>query len=85
VRRSAKYSQNAAILTEKKVISEFMQHIAMDDSLYAIGLKDTFTALQLGAVKLLIFCEKLDVSIVSVLKRNHEGMYCFEYILLCLY
>jgi len=54
-----------------------MQHIAMDDALYAIGIKDTLAALQMSAVKLLILCQNLEFSIVSVLKHNHDGEYFY--------
>lgn len=50
---------NIRVVQEKKLLSDYYGNIAQDTGLYSFGIKDTFQALELGAVKTLIMWEEI--------------------------
>eukprot|EP01006_Ploeotia_vitrea_P039738 TRINITY_DN66371_c7_g1_i1.p1 TRINITY_DN66371_c7_g1~~TRINITY_DN66371_c7_g1_i1.p1 ORF type:complete len:447 (-),score=266.41 TRINITY_DN66371_c7_g1_i1:102-1442(-) len=48
-------------IREKKLLTEYMSQISQDTGKYCFGIKDTLTALDLGAIETLIVWENLDV------------------------
>jgi len=52
---------NVRFIAEKKLLSEYFTCIAMDNNRYCFGDKDTMTALEMGAVEVLIVWENLPV------------------------
>eukprot|EP01108_Squamamoeba_japonica_P003007 TRINITY_DN2514_c0_g2_i1.p1 TRINITY_DN2514_c0_g2~~TRINITY_DN2514_c0_g2_i1.p1 ORF type:complete len:249 (+),score=89.91 TRINITY_DN2514_c0_g2_i1:108-854(+) len=57
---SADALSNVKLVQEKKLISEFFEEIAKDTGKYCYGIKDTLTALDMGASKQLIVWDNLD-------------------------
>ena len=52
---------NVKFVQEKELIQSFFDEIAQDSGKYCFGVKDTMTALDLGAVETLIVWEELDI------------------------
>ena len=64
--------RNVKFVQEKKLISSFFEEISRDTGKYCFGIKDTLTALEMGAVEILILYENLDVERL-VVKNNQTG------------
>ena len=54
------------------MISSFFEEISRDTGKYCFGIKDTLTALEMGAVEILILYENLDIERL-VVKNNQTG------------
>lgn len=63
---------NVKFLQEKKLISSYFDEISQDTGKYVFGVKDTMTALEMGAVEKLIIYENLDTHRMS-LKNSQTG------------
>jgi len=64
--------RNVKFVQEKKLISSFFEEISRDTGKYCFGIKDTLTALEMGAVEILILYENLDIERL-VVKNNQTG------------
>jgi len=64
--------RNVKFVQEKKLISSFFEEISRDTGKYCFGIKDTLTALEMGACEILILYENLDVERL-VVKNNQTG------------
>lgn len=60
------------LFKKKKLISSYFDEIAQDTGKYCFGVRDTLVGLEMGAVKILILYENLDVMRVE-LKNNQTG------------
>jgi len=65
IEMSAETLKNVKFIQEKKLITKFLDEVAQDTGKYCFGIKDTITALEMGAVETLIAWENLE------LKRLH--------------
>ncbi|KAL6044388.1 translation termination factor eRF1 [Balamuthia mandrillaris] len=63
---------NVKFVQEKKLLSKFMDELAKDTGKYAIGVKETLHALDLGAVETLIVWENLDIARYVFKNQNGE-------------
>jgi peptide chain release factor subunit 1 len=63
---------NVKFLQEKKLISSYFDEISQDTGKYVFGVKDTMTALEMGAVEKLIIYENLETHRVT-LKNSQSG------------
>lgn len=63
---------NVKFLQEKRLISSYFDEISQDTGKYVFGVKDTMTALEMGAVEKLIIWENLDTHRL-VLKNSQTG------------
>jgi len=57
---SAEVLANVKFIQEKKLISKFFEEISQDSGKYCYGVKDTFSALEIGAVETLVVWENLE-------------------------
>lgn len=64
--------QNVKFIREKKILSEYFAEISKDTQRYCFGVKDTLTALDMGAVDELIVWEQLPIT-RFVLKNKITG------------
>lgn len=64
--------KNVKFIQEKKLITSFLDEVAQDSGKYCFGIRDAITALEMGAVSMLIVWENLDVKRI-VLKNPHDG------------
>jgi peptide chain release factor subunit 1 len=60
IEQSAEVLANVKFIREKKLIAQFFDEIAQDTGKYCFGVEDTFKALELGAVELLLVYENLE-------------------------
>jgi len=63
---------NVKFIQEKKLISQYFEEIAKDTGKYCFGVNDTLSALNMGAVEILILWENLDITRYT-LKNNISG------------
>jgi len=63
---------NVKFVEEKNLLSTFMLEIAKDTGKYCFGVRDTFNALESGAVETLIVWENLDLPTPSHLIKEEE-------------
>merc|ERR1712212_142592 len=63
---------NVKFIQEKKLIGRYFDEISQDTGKYCFGVKDTLSALELGAVETLICWENLDIQRI-VLKNHASG------------
>lgn len=59
---SADALANVKFVQEKKLISQYFEHISQDTGKYCFGVVDTLRALELGAVETLIVWENLEIN-----------------------
>ena len=69
---SAEALRNVKFVQEKKLISSFFEEISRDTGKYCFGIKDTLTALEMGACEILILYENLEVERLEV-RNNQTG------------
>ncbi len=69
---AAEALKNVKFVQEKKLISSFFEEISRDTGKFCFGIKDTWNALEMGAVEILIIYENLDLERV-VVKNNQTG------------
>mmetsp|Transcript_98766 Transcript_98766/g.247552 ORF Transcript_98766/g.247552 Transcript_98766/m.247552 type:complete len:439 (+) Transcript_98766:88-1404(+) len=62
--------KNVKFIQEKRLITNFLDEVAQDTGKYCFGIKDTMTALEMGAVSTLITWENLEI-IRLVIKNPH--------------
>lgn len=67
---SAECLANVKFVNEKKLLSAYFNEIAMDTGLFCYGVRDTFHALESGAVEKLIIWENLEISRMEL--RNNS-------------
>jgi peptide chain release factor subunit 1 len=58
---SSETLKNVKFLQEKKLIGKFLDEVAQDTGKFCFGIKDTITALDMGAIEVLIVWEQLDM------------------------
>ncbi|XP_071480416.1 eukaryotic peptide chain release factor subunit 1 [Diadema setosum] len=68
---SAEVLSNVKFIQEKKLIGKYFDEISQDTGKYCFGVEDTFKALEMGAVEILIVWENLDV--VRYVLKNHSS------------
>lgn len=66
---SAEALSEVKFVQEQKLITKYFNEIAQDTGKYCFGLKDTFSALELGAMETLMVWENLDVKRIEM-KNN---------------
>ncbi|MCO5561908.1 hypothetical protein L7F22_015533 [Adiantum nelumboides] len=59
---SAEVLANVKFIQEKRLIGRYFDEISQDTGKYVFGVDDTFKALEMGAVEILIVWENLDVN-----------------------
>jgi peptide chain release factor subunit 1 len=64
--------RNVKFVQERKLISNFFDEIAKDTGRVCYGIKETFYALENGAVSTLIVWENLDLTRVVLMQGDHE-------------
>mmetsp|Transcript_4488 Transcript_4488/g.11598 ORF Transcript_4488/g.11598 Transcript_4488/m.11598 type:complete len:438 (+) Transcript_4488:71-1384(+) len=69
---SAEVLSNVKFIKEKKLISQYFEHISQDTGRYCFGVGDTIKALEMGAVETLIVYENLETN-RFVIKNNTTG------------
>ncbi|XP_063963405.1 eukaryotic peptide chain release factor subunit 1 [Lytechinus pictus] len=68
---SAEVLSNVKFIQEKKLIGKYFDEISQDTGKYCFGVEDTFKALEMGAVEILIVWENLDVTRYGL--KNHSS------------
>lgn len=68
---SAEVLSNVKFIQEKKLIGKYFDEISQDTGKYCFGVEDTFKALEMGAVEILIVWENLDVTRYAL--KNHSS------------
>ncbi|XP_011661670.2 eukaryotic peptide chain release factor subunit 1 [Strongylocentrotus purpuratus] len=68
---SAEVLSNVKFIQEKKLIGKYFDEISQDTGKYCFGVEDTFKALEMGAVEILIVWENLDVQRYAL--KNHSS------------
>ncbi|XP_041476759.1 eukaryotic peptide chain release factor subunit 1 [Lytechinus variegatus] len=68
---SAEVLSNVKFIQEKKLIGKYFDEISQDTGKYCFGVEDTFKALEMGAVEILIVWENLDVT--RYVLKNHSS------------
>jgi peptide chain release factor subunit 1 len=58
---SSETLKNVKFIQEKKLITQFMDQVAQDTGKFCFGIKDTMTALDMGACETLIVWENIDM------------------------
>uniref|UniRef100_A0A7N2L7Y8 eRF1/Pelota-like N-terminal domain-containing protein n=2 Tax=Quercus lobata TaxID=97700 RepID=A0A7N2L7Y8_QUELO len=53
---------NVKFIQEKRLIGKYFEEISLDTGKYVVGVDDTLKALEMGAVKILIVWENLDIN-----------------------
>jgi len=61
IEMSAEVLSDVKFVQEKKLIGKYFEEISQDTGKYVLGVEDTMTALEMGAVEILIVWENLDV------------------------
>ncbi|WVZ98289.1 hypothetical protein U9M48_043751 [Paspalum notatum var. saurae] len=61
IEMSAEVLSDVKFVQEKKLIGKYFEEISQDTGKYVLGVQDTMTALEMGAVETLIVWENLDV------------------------
>jgi peptide chain release factor subunit 1 len=61
IEMSAEVLSDVKFVQEKKLIGKYFEEISQDTRKYVLGVQDTMTALEMGAVEILIVWENLDV------------------------
>jgi peptide chain release factor subunit 1 len=61
IEMSAEVLSDVKFVQEKKLIGKYFEEISQDTGKYVLGVQDTMTALEMGAVEILIVWENLDV------------------------
>ena len=69
---SAEALSEVKFVQEQKLITKYFNEISLDTGKYCFGIKDTFAALDLGAVEILMVWENLDMSRYE-LKNGQTG------------
>jgi len=69
---SAETLRNVKFVQERKLISHFFDEIAKDSGKVCYGIKETFYALENGAVQTLVVWENLDMTRVVLVQRDKE-------------
>jgi peptide chain release factor subunit 1 len=67
---SGEVLQNVKFVEEKKLLQQYFDEIALDTGKYCFGISDTFRALEMGAVEILILYENLET--IRVTLKNKE-------------
>ena len=70
IEKSSEALQNVKFMKEKALISEFFDHVALNDGLVIYGIKDTMKLLEAGTVGKIICYEGLNYLRIKV--RNTE-------------
>jgi peptide chain release factor subunit 1 len=78
-RISAEVLSNVKFVQEKKLIGKYFEEISQDTGKYVLGVDDTMTALEMGAVETLIVWENLDVRRYE-LKNSATGETVVKYL-----
>jgi peptide chain release factor subunit 1 len=76
---SAEVLSNVKFVQEKKLIGKYFEEISQDTGKYVLGVDDTMTALEMGAVETLIVWENLDVRRYE-LKNSATGETVVKYL-----
>eukprot|EP00485_Elphidium_margaritaceum_P009852 CAMPEP_0202685584 /NCGR_PEP_ID=MMETSP1385-20130828/1381_1 /ASSEMBLY_ACC=CAM_ASM_000861 /TAXON_ID=933848 /ORGANISM="Elphidium margaritaceum" /LENGTH=438 /DNA_ID=CAMNT_0049339975 /DNA_START=61 /DNA_END=1377 /DNA_ORIENTATION=+ len=63
---------NVQFVREKKLLTDYMQEIAMDNNKYCFGVRDTIRALEMGSVKTLIVWEELALTRVTLVNPTSK-------------
>jgi peptide chain release factor subunit 1 len=69
---SAEVLSNVKFIQEKKLIGKYFEEISQDTGKFVVGVEDTMSALEMGAVETLIVWENLDIN-RYVLKNSANG------------
>ncbi|KAM3706177.1 hypothetical protein ACJW31_03G133900 [Castanea mollissima] len=59
---SSEILSNVKFIQEKRLIGKYFEEISLDTGKYVVGVDDTLKALEMGAVKILIVWENLDIN-----------------------
>jgi len=70
---SSETLKNVKFLQEKKLIGQFLDEVAQDTGKYCFGIKDTISALEMGACETLIVWENLDIVRLHI-KNPHNDV-----------
>ncbi|KAI8910480.1 peptide chain release factor eRF1/aRF1 [Gorgonomyces haynaldii] len=76
---SADTLANVKFVQEKKLIQQYFDEISHDTGKYCFGVDDTFKALEMGAVEILIIWENMEVNRVT-LKNPQTGEEVIKYL-----
>jgi len=63
---------NVKFIQEKKLVSKFLDEIAMDSGRYCFGIKETMQGLEAGAVETLIIWENFEMSRIVILNPHTD-------------
>jgi len=58
---AAESLKNVKFIQEKRLITKFLDEVAQDTGKYCFGIKDTMTALEIGAIETLVVWENLEL------------------------
>jgi len=58
---AAESLKNVKFIQEKRLITKFLDEVAQDTGKYCFGIKDTMTALEMGAIETLVVWENLEL------------------------
>jgi peptide chain release factor subunit 1 len=64
--------KNVKFITEKKLISRFLEEVACDSGKYCFGIKETMQGLDAGAVETLIIWESFDMTRIVIRNPHTE-------------
>ncbi|TKW27643.2 hypothetical protein SEVIR_3G271100v4 [Setaria viridis] len=79
IEMSAEVLSDVKFVQEKKLIGKYFEEISQDTGKYVLGVQDTMTALEMGAVETLIVWENLDVRRYE-LKNSATGETIVKYL-----
>lgn len=79
IEMSAEVLSDVKFVQEKKLIGKYFEEISQDTGKYILGIQDTITALEMGAVEILIVWENLDVRRYE-LKNSATGETVVKYL-----
>uniref|UniRef100_A0A0E0HDM0 eRF1/Pelota-like N-terminal domain-containing protein n=1 Tax=Oryza nivara TaxID=4536 RepID=A0A0E0HDM0_ORYNI len=79
IEMSAEVLSDVKFVQEKKLIGKYFEEISQDTGKYVLGVQDTITALEMGAVDTLIVWENLDVRRYE-LKNTATGETVIKYL-----
>merc|ERR1712039_1079870 len=70
IEMSSETLKNVKFIQEKRLITSFLDEVAQDTGKYCFGIRDTMTALEMGAVSTLVVWENLEI-LRLVIKNPH--------------
>merc|ERR1712151_1488873 len=72
IEMSSESLKNVKFIQEKRLITSFLDEVAQDTGKYCFGIHDTITALEMGAVSMLVVWENLELKRITTKAPQSE-------------